>query len=250
MTKKMPPAKLLSSITYKLWTAARSFLFMVGAPLRFSMCHGHWRSCYEGIPCNGRGEPIPWYTYPSIEFLERRTFTGRRVLEFGGGASTIWWSARASSVTTVETDPDWCSYLQSTSPSNVNLIFFDKTAHSDTSLIQMIERCLNSTMYDIIVIDGRPRAQIVEFALNHISPGGAVIVDNAEGYDLLDAIRKHHVSRVDFFGFVPIVTLKHCTSLLFKSECFLLGPEPTIPRDTGWGSGLDTFFHRVRPCER
>lgn len=248
MSKQISLAKIKKeSFGRKVWSFVRAFVVSIATPVRFSICHGHWRSCFKMLPCDNRGEPIPWYTYPAIEFLERRDFVGRSVLEFGGGGSTSWWGARASSVTTVETDLAWYAYLRARAGSNVDLLYFDPATHSDTTLTSAIAERLSGTVYDIVVIDGRPRAHIVQFALDHVSADGAIIVDNAEGYDLLSVIQKYDVNRIDFYGFVPVVSLKHCTSLLFRNSCFLMRPEPSIPRDVGWGSGLDPFFHRIRP---
>ncbi|MFT6408402.1 MAG: hypothetical protein ACJAQ6_001820 [Arenicella sp.] len=44
---------------------------------------------------------IPWYTYPSIDFLKFRDFSNKTVLEFGGGQSTLWRASKASSVVTL-----------------------------------------------------------------------------------------------------------------------------------------------------
>lgn len=37
------------------------------------------------------GNPIPWYTYPAIEFLNSLDFSSKNVFEYGTGNSTLWW---------------------------------------------------------------------------------------------------------------------------------------------------------------
>ncbi|MGC1360796.1 MAG: hypothetical protein WA826_06450, partial [Silvibacterium sp.] len=53
------------------------------------------------------GEPIPWYTYPIIDFLSDRDFKNKNILEFGGGQSTLWWAKRARRVVTFEGKREW-----------------------------------------------------------------------------------------------------------------------------------------------
>jgi hypothetical protein len=53
-----------------------------------SVCSGHFRSSVNGKALSQAGVPLPWYTYPAIDFLTQRDFRGRSVLEFGGGQST------------------------------------------------------------------------------------------------------------------------------------------------------------------
>lgn len=42
------------------------------------------------------GDPIPWYTYPAIEYLAGLSFTGKDVWEYGCGNSTKWSPSLAS----------------------------------------------------------------------------------------------------------------------------------------------------------
>jgi 16S rRNA A1518/A1519 N6-dimethyltransferase RsmA/KsgA/DIM1 with predicted DNA glycosylase/AP lyase activity len=50
------------------------------------------------------------------------------VLEFGSGASTLWWAERGNDVSSVEIDEKWASRVQEVSahlPGNVNLHLVD-----------------------------------------------------------------------------------------------------------------------------
>src|SRR5947209_1387749 len=80
-----------------MWQPLRAFATALVTPIRFSRVTGHWRSSIAASAKTRSGEAIPWYTYPAIDFLSQRDFAGKRVLEFGGGQSTIWWSQRADS---------------------------------------------------------------------------------------------------------------------------------------------------------
>lgn len=63
---------------------------------------GWLRSYREGVPVRRSGEPIPWYTYSAIAFLDERLPGDATVFEFGAGYSTLWYAARCSRVVAVE----------------------------------------------------------------------------------------------------------------------------------------------------
>ena len=43
-------------------------------------------------PLNSENEPIPWYTFPAIEYLSQFDYSDKDILEFGSGNSSIYWS--------------------------------------------------------------------------------------------------------------------------------------------------------------
>ena len=51
----------------------------------------HLKSVVAQRPVDADGRPLPWYTYPAIEYLEQLDFRDRTVFEFGSGASTLFW---------------------------------------------------------------------------------------------------------------------------------------------------------------
>ena len=83
--------------------------------------------------------------------------------------------------------------------------------------------------FDVIVIDGHLRRELTSLAFDYLCDSGALIFDNSGGYGFYEEIRTRNFSRIDFFGFAPGVSLRHCTSLVFLRDCFLLSPEIPIP---------------------
>lgn len=53
----------------------------------------------------------PWFTEGAKAWLDVHIRGTDRVLEFGGGRSTIFWAARAGMVTSVEASPDWFLWI-------------------------------------------------------------------------------------------------------------------------------------------
>ena len=73
--------------------------------------------------------------------------------------------------------------------------------------------------YDVIIIDGLYRKQMVPIALDYLSDEGMIIVDNAEGYELYESFKDSGYSKVEFYGFAPGVYLQSCTAVYFKPNC-------------------------------
>jgi hypothetical protein len=77
--------------------AARTLLFN----------YAHLRSAAQRRPVNPDGEPVPWYTYPAIEYLRQLDFSNAAVFEYGSGHSTLFWSIAARRVVSVVDEDRW-----------------------------------------------------------------------------------------------------------------------------------------------
>jgi predicted O-methyltransferase YrrM len=182
------------------------------------------------LACDATGAPIPWYTYPAIDFLAQRNFEEKNILEFGGGQSTLWWSSRAGSVLTIEEDATWCDQLSARVGKNVTLHYIP-VDHA-TRTIEPIRSVLNASAiqrFDIIIVDGHLRQELAALAFSYLAEGGALILDDAEGYGFYEELKGRDCQRIDFFGFVPGVSLRHCTSIVFVGCCFMLKSDIPIP---------------------
>src|SRR5215213_3851569 len=73
------------------WRIKTAFEAFVALEFRY----GRFRSAGAGRSIDGHGTPIPWYSYPAIEYLKQLDFRDRTVFEFGSGNSTLFWAARA-----------------------------------------------------------------------------------------------------------------------------------------------------------
>lgn len=211
-----------------VWSPVRGIATALLTPLRFSAVTGHWRSSLKRAACARDGAPLPWYTYPAIDMLSVRDFSGRRVLEFGGGQSTLWWARRAEHVFTIEEDEAWHDALRARCPPNVTLHHVPADTAGRT--IAPVEALLDRTAerFDVIVVDGHLRRELAVLAFDYLAPGGAILLDNAEGYGFQEALQHVDCRRIDFYGFAPGVSMRHCTSLVYRGDCFLLAPQIPI----------------------
>jgi len=177
---------------------------------------GWIRSRREGGAVDKDGEPIPWYTYPAIRFLEDRIPSDVRVFEFGMGNSTCWWGKRAAQVTTVEHDRSWYEKVARSMPGNVEVTL--APVDSDDYIAAAAR---SDAAFDILVIDGRRRVRCCENSIDKLSARGVVIWD--------DFHREHYRSRSGFlrdagfkelplWGMTPLVAREALTSIFYRQE--------------------------------
>ena len=119
------------------------------------------------------GLVMPWFTHGALDDLTERDFTGKVVLEWGGGYSTKWWASRADTVYTIEhvgDNPEWWTQLQvyAAEASNIHLL---QRGDADYTFVPSFLRP------DIVIVDGCYRTECIREALRLIRPL-TLIVDN------------------------------------------------------------------------
>lgn len=211
-----------------IWSPIRALVTAFLTPILFSIKTGHFKSSFKMAAVSPKGDPLPWYTYPCVDFLRFRQFDGKRVLEFGGGQSSLWWARHVESVVTFEGDKAWFERIRGQMPQNVSLHLV--TMADRESCVADVRRILgelNADKFDIVIIDGMYRSSFIPIAIEYLNPGGAIICDNAQGHGFYEGFRETGFNRVDFFGHAPGVVLPHCTAIYFKDRCDLF--DGTIP---------------------
>jgi hypothetical protein len=188
-------------------------------PVYFSLATGHFCSSIASKALDTRGKPLPWYTYPAIDFLSGVDFSGQSVLEFGAGQSTLWWAERAARVFSVEQDARWFEAVLKAIKSKLNV-----EVHLAQESLEFATTPIGRT-FDVIVIDGGDRFLCVQAALKMLQAGGVILLDDSEGfwgaegsYPIIDLFEREGFMRVDFYGFAPGVLKRHCTSLFFRDD--------------------------------
>lgn len=68
---------------------------------------GWLESVRHQVSSDPHGEATPWFSYPCLHMLPRVMGKDSRVMEYGGGQSTIWWSKRVAEVVSVDHDREW-----------------------------------------------------------------------------------------------------------------------------------------------
>ena len=123
---------------------------------------------------------VPWLTEESIVFLDQylKEHKDAKILEFGCGASTIWFSKRTKNLTSVEHALDWhyntaVKINQDPNCNPVNLIYRKTPYYS-------ICESLEKGSFDLILVDGRNRKGCIANAIQLLKPGGVLMLDNSE----------------------------------------------------------------------
>jgi len=164
------------------------------------------RSCVDAAE-----NPVPWYTYPAIEYLKQLDFSGRSVFEYGSGNSTLFWASVASRVVSVEDDEKWHAIVTPRLPAHCELVLeTDVTAYA-AAIQRYPER------FDVIVVDGAARGNTrlncSRFALRQLRPGGMIILDNSDWLpESARVLREGGLIQVDMTGFAPISAQTQTTS--------------------------------------
>ena len=188
--------------------------------------YGYGRSIVENAPVDASGSPIPWYTYPMVEYLDSFDLSELRVFEYGCGNSTLWWAARVREVVSVEDKPEWYAKVSEMLPANSQLLLeADESRYSES-----IKRFGS---FDLIVVDGIVRYQCCVEAVKHLNPGGAIILDNSDCLPRSTAfLRSTGLFEVAINGFTPLISRASRTSL-FLSQPSRLRFKPHRPALAG-----------------
>ncbi|WP_419174562.1 FkbM family methyltransferase [Desulfosediminicola sp.] len=179
---------------------------------------GWLRSMEGGEVVDCRGDPIPWLTYPAIEFLAPRLESEMEIFEYGSGNSTLWWSKRVKRVVSCEHDKEWYARYRRLVPDNVTYLL--RRYKGGDSDYQEEILCYRDS-FDILVLDGRKRVACMENGLGALRDRGVVIVDNSDrehyqsGYQIM---AETGFKRLDFWGLGALSTRGWCTSFFYKNE--------------------------------
>jgi hypothetical protein len=203
--------------------------------------YGHLQSVRRYQSIDSSGEAVPWYTYPAIEFLKQFDYSRKSIFEYGSGNSTKFWSVRAASVVSVEDREDWVARLRPALPANVSLRYEpDIRRYPD-----VIHEYKHG--FDIIIVDGlgraRTRMKCATAALQHLNPGGMVILDNSDWLPETAALfREADLLQVDMSGFAPIAAQTQTTSLFFHRQCRLVPMTGRQPVPSAGAKAMDWDF--------
>jgi len=126
--------------------------------------------------------PLPWYTPPSIPFLESHLNSDHVVLDVGSGNSTLWYAKQTKFVHAIETEVNWYEEIKNNQPNNVQLDFKTRAG--------IIEALTNPIMdYNVISIDPMERESsmgdtvtsrkcMLDLAVNNFDNVDVYVLDN------------------------------------------------------------------------
>ena len=183
----------------------------------FLIDNGWFNAFNSGEPIDFNLKPIPWFTYSAVDFLGERLNKKMKILEFGSGNSTLYFSEKVEQVVAVEHDVNWYNKLEKKIPSNVNLVL--SKADSSGSYINPITE--NKISFDIIVIDGLFRNECCKEGIELLSSSGVIILDDSERNEYKEGINNlisKGFRRIDFWGISAGYLYNKATSIFYQSS--------------------------------
>lgn len=177
--------------------------------------YGWWESYKGGLPVDKEGNPIPWVTYPFIEFIKDRLNKNLEVFEYGSGNSTLWYAKKVRFVTSVEHEKIWYEKIKSNMLSNISLNYIELDYRDDYSKFPL---SLNKR-FNIVIVDGRDRVNCLINSVNVLENDGVIVLDDSERESYAEGVEfllNRGFKRIDFWGISPRIFFRKCTTIFYK----------------------------------
>jgi predicted O-methyltransferase YrrM len=120
---------------------------------------------------------LPWLGYRAIQRLDQLIEPDWKMIEFGSGLSTVWFSRRCHKVVSVEDCEEWYDKVKQDLSrheiTNVDYLF--KTKNDYSSLPEYADE-----QFDLILVDGSDRGKCAATAVKRLKPGGYIYLDNSD----------------------------------------------------------------------
>jgi hypothetical protein len=168
------------------------------------------------LPVDAAGEPIPWYTYPAIEYMKQFNFHNKVVFEYGCGSSTLFWGKQAGETFSVEHDPNWANQIRPLLREHQTLLLCE-TEEDYINSVHAIPKKI-----DILIVDGQWRRACAQEGIAKLNKEGIVVLDNTDWFhDVADWLRSEGFFQIDFSGFGPINNYCWTTSIFIPWDSTL-----------------------------
>lgn len=158
------------------------------------------------------GNPMPWFTYPAAAFLAERVRADWRVLEFGAGMGTAWWSSNVDACIAIEHDPGWAARVATLTAAQVLIAGAENAA-------AYCAPARGLGLFDVVVVDGLFRDECLRLAPELLSAGGVIVLDDAQRPEYaaaVDDLRTGGMRWLPFHGPQPVSKHAGCTALLYR----------------------------------
>ncbi len=177
--------------------------------------NGWFRSFRTKRSVDANGNPMPWYPYSMIDFLENRITKDLTVFEYGAGNSTLWFAKKALKVIAVESDKVWMEILGKHIAKNTSLYFEEVSSFEYVHKAAMLKE-----KFDIIVVDGRRRVECIKNSYNVLTDRGVLILDNSDRILYQEGkvfLKEVGFKEIQLTGIPPIIPMKSSTSIFYRA---------------------------------
>lgn len=147
----------------------------------------------------------PWLSDRALAQLRALIRPDHHVLELGSGESSLWLSARAQTVRSYETDPEWYRYVQVLADAKqVDNLTLELCRPSD--LLSSLGS-LPGNRYSLVIVDHTDSADITRSDSLHavrrlVSSNGFILLDDSDRPGYADALASYDPwPRLHIYGF-------------------------------------------------
>lgn len=215
-----------------------------------------WVESKMNNKCFFKGDHWPWITFPAIDFLETLMLNRLNVLEFGAGASTLYFAKRCCKIISYEFDNEYFHSLEfvstdfaNTEIRNLDTVSIEKKFDYDPKLTvdmnSIMLSCITEDLRmfgidasffcyediynevanailesNLILIDGGPRNTTLFLTSKLAKADTVVIVDNSDQQYLatgLHELKEAGFFEIPFAGLGPLNPYKSQTSFFVQN---------------------------------
>jgi len=203
-----------------------------------------WKnSSIYGLSIDQNNQPIPWFSYPAIDYLKNKLKKNFTIFEYGCANSTLFFSKYCQRVISLETNQIWHEILCqkiiqehhfleqkkiSQTPLSLPCSKF-KNDFSEVEIIIMSDGLTNpdyqnyanlfKEKFDVILIDSLKRYQCAINAINALKQGGIIILDDSQRSNykkIFDFMAINNFQKIDFLGIAPGQLSVKNTTIFFQ----------------------------------
>ena len=158
----------------------------------------------------------------------------------------LFWAERAAKVISIEDNPQWfAKWQREFQHPKLDIRWRDEGEIYEKAIFE------DGGRYDVIVVDGKRRAECAAAAVQKLAPGGMIILDDSDRINTsreyvraVGTLREADLIQVDFYGFCPMNCYTKTTSLFLTRKFDFKSRFPVQPIN-GIGN-LWSFSRRER----
>lgn len=200
---------------FRLLLDGRRAAYIIEITLNGYLAQTGWLRSMQQVKVQDQaGQPMPWYTIPFVDFLGPRIRRNWRIFEYGAGASTFYYAARADEVWAVEHDTAFAAELRPRLPGNVHLIVHPEESEAYAGAVEEM-----LAPADFISVDGRNRVRCVERAIGQLTAAGVLVLDDSERPEYASGIAQLRAAGfrpLEFWGIAVGTTGRKCTTVFYR----------------------------------
>ena len=219
-----------------IWDKLINLLRKLNKPLQVQLINfsylakhlGQYNSLKKRKPVDSNNNPLPWITYPCIEYLNQFDFSNEIVFEYGSGGSTKWFlNKKSKKVIALENEVRWFNLLLEDKNKYKNLtpVF----ANNENDFVNNTEVFESNVVF--LDCDSNYRLKILQNLYKNTekikSNIKCIVIDdvdkkNLKGGDIdkivFDLAQKLNWVQIDFMGFRPFNRTYASTTVLVNPK--------------------------------